>query len=61
MPASECPRQRPAFLEEERQVMGDFTYSQEYELAFVDDATAIFPEELIAAAFRDVAPLWEGA
>jgi hypothetical protein len=61
VPASECPRLSPAFLEEERRTMGDYIYSQEYDLAFVDDETSIFPEDLIAAAFADntIEPLFE--
>src|SRR5437016_7804972 len=51
VPASDCPRLSPAFLEEERRTMGDYIYSQEYDLAFVDDETSIFSEDSVARAF----------
>ena len=57
--AADCPRLLPAFLEDERRTLGDFYYSQEYELAFVDDEMQVFSEEWVAAAFtREVEPLW---
>lgn len=62
VPASECPRLRPEFLTEERLTMGDWRYSQEYQLAFVDDEESVFSEAALAAAFSgDVEPLWEAA
>jgi len=41
--------------------MGDYLFGQEYDLQFVDDATSIFGEDTIAAAFADmtIAPLFE--
>ena len=57
--AYDCPRISREFLEEERRSMGPILFSQEYELAFVDDSIAMFPVALIAAAFnKEVRPLW---
>jgi hypothetical protein len=60
--AADCPRLAPEFLGEERAVMGEWMYRQEYELAFVDDATQLFGEDVIAAMFTSqVRPLFEEA
>jgi hypothetical protein len=61
VPASDCPRLSPAFLEEERRTMGDYIFGAEYNLEFVDDETSIFGEDTIAAAFADntISPLFE--
>jgi hypothetical protein len=58
VPASECPRLDPGFLREELATMGEYMYSQEYELAFVEDELQAFGEEWVQAAFsREVSPL----
>lgn len=57
VPAEKCPRIPPAFLEEERQALGDLWYSQEYGCQFVDTTSSIFPYDAIeAAATSDVVP-----
>lgn len=59
VPASECPRISEEFLAEEKKALGAMRYSEEYELAFVDDDAAAFPMEIISAAFTsEVRPLW---
>jgi hypothetical protein len=59
VPASECPRITPEFLEEEKRELGAMRFSEEYQLAFVDDDAAAFPVDIIANAFTaEVRPLW---
>jgi hypothetical protein len=59
VPASACPRLTESFLAEERRALGPLRYSEEYELAFVDDETAVFPTAIIDRAFvSDLEPLW---
>lgn len=59
--ASDCPRISPEFLEDERRMLGEHTYRQEYECEFFDPDTAVFSSEMIEAALSDeVEPLWEG-
>lgn len=59
VPAAECPRLSPAFLAAERRTLGEYHYTQEYELAFVDDVMAVFAERWVSAAFsREIEPLW---
>ena len=60
VPASACPRISKEFLEEERRELGQMRYSEEYELAFIDNDEAVFPTEIIAKAFTtEVTPLWQ--
>jgi phage FluMu gp28-like protein len=57
--ASDCGRISAEFLAEELKVLGAQRFSEEYNLAFIDDNEAVFPSEIIAAAFTDaVRPLW---
>ena len=57
--AADCPRIAAAFLADERQQLGEFVYTQEYECEFIDSDTAVFSSELIARALSDdVRPLW---
>ena len=59
VPATDCPRIRPEFLEEEREALGDRAFRREYMCEFSDDDTAVFPRELIRSAFDpDVPPLF---
>ena len=56
--AEECPRISRAYLEEERNVLGDLWFRQEYLCEFVDSVNGIFDRDLIEAAMRDeVKPL----
>jgi hypothetical protein len=57
--ARECPRISPAFLEEERNSLGDWWYRQEYECDFADTSDQYFRTEDILRAFSDdVQPLF---
>ncbi len=57
--ASECPRISKAFLEEERNSLGDWWYRQEYECDFADTSDQYFRTEDILRAFSDdVEPLF---
>jgi hypothetical protein len=62
VPASECPRISPAFLEEERKALPPPVFRAEYECSFeaLDDQP--FSESMIASAFSDetVKPLFPG-
>jgi hypothetical protein len=61
VPATECPRISPAFLEEERQSMGEWWYQQEYFCRFLDAQDAVFRhEDILAALSPDVRPLFGG-
>ena len=57
--APECARIPKAFLEGEREGMGERCFRQEYLCEFSDVETALFDRELVMAAIRsDVKPLW---
>jgi Terminase large subunit, T4likevirus-type, N-terminal len=51
--ASECPRINPAFLEEQRRLLGPRYYAQEYESMFVDAEGQLFSSESIERVFCD--------
>jgi Terminase large subunit, T4likevirus-type, N-terminal len=58
--AEDCPRISKEFLAEELKELGALRFSEEYALEFIDDDSAVFPSEIIAAAFTDaVVPLWQ--
>lgn len=60
--ADDCPRISKEFLEDERRILGEHTYRQEYECEFFDPDSAVFSSEMIEAAMSDeVEPLWEVA
>jgi len=62
VPATQCPRIPPAFLEEERRAQGELKYASEYECRFVDVEDSVFSGEQVQAALDPtVAPLWEVA
>jgi hypothetical protein len=57
--ATECPRIKAAFLEEERREMGAAWFQQEYMGEFVDNGSAVFARDVVEAAIDDEAePLW---
>jgi hypothetical protein len=59
VPASECPRISPDFLEDERAALGDSWFKQEYECQFLDAVGALFRYEDIRRAISDeVEPLF---
>ena len=61
VPAAECPRISPAFLEEERAHLGDWWYRQEYECEFVEPADKVFGyDQVMRALTPDVKPLFGG-
>jgi hypothetical protein len=62
VPATQCPRISPAFLEDERRSLGDLFYRSEYLCEFVDTDDQVFGSELIRAAVDDsLLPLWGAA
>jgi Terminase large subunit, T4likevirus-type, N-terminal len=58
--AKDCPRITQEFLDEELKTLGGMKFSEEYNLAWIDSLEAVFPTELLEAAFGDqsVKPLW---
>jgi hypothetical protein len=52
--AEQCPRISPAFLEEERQQLGDWWFQQEYGCEFMDAETSAFRSDDIDRAFMEV-------
>ncbi len=58
VPAPECPRISPRFLEEERAAMGERRFRQEYLCEFVETESGAFDRELVERAIRsDFEPL----
>jgi hypothetical protein len=61
VPAKDCPRITPEFLEEEREALPSYIYRQEYECSFEDTEDQIFTHEMVQAAVTpDVTPLFGG-
>jgi hypothetical protein len=58
VPATQCPRIPPAFLEKERRSMGEWWFNQEYMCTFEDAETAAFSYEDVQAAFEGEVELW---
>jgi hypothetical protein len=52
-PATECARIRKAFLEEERAIMGERWFRQEYLCEFEDTLSGVFARELVESAITD--------
>jgi hypothetical protein len=59
VPAVECPRISPEFLEEERRTMGGFWFDQEYSCAFLDAISQAFRREDVDAAFEQEVQAWD--
>jgi len=57
--AQECPRISEAFLEEERQHLGEWWFKQEYFCEFMDAQTAAFSWEAVQAAMSEEVEAWE--
>lgn len=58
VPADQCPRIPPAFLEEERRALGPLWYASEYLCQFVDAVDAVFPSDLVAGLVSEqIVPL----
>ena len=58
IPASECPRIPPAFLEEERRTLGEWWYQQEYLCQFMDAKSQAFTRAEVDAAFTEEVEAW---
>lgn len=57
--AHDCPRISPAFLEEERQALGDWWFRQEYLCQFVETVDQVFGYDLVNAAVDEkIRPLF---
>ena len=57
--ASECPRIPQSFLDEERRVLGDWWFAQEYDCKFLDGETQPFGREDIERAFAEGVEAWD--
>jgi hypothetical protein len=61
VPASECPRISPEFLEEERNALPSWVYRQEYECSFEETEDQVFTTEMVERAVTsEVTPLFGG-
>ena len=52
-PATECARIKQSFLEEERKVMGERCFRQEYLCEFGDSVSSVFGRDLVEGAITD--------
>ena len=60
VPAEECPRISPEFLEEERQALPSWVYRQEYECSFEETSDQVFTTDMVERAVTsEVKPLFE--
>lgn len=59
VPASQCPRINPSWLEEERQTMGDWWFEQEYNCKFLDAESQAFSSAAIDRAFQEEVEVWQ--
>ena len=59
IPATDCPRITPAFLDAERRALGPLWFSQEYECTFAETEDSVFRNADIEAAIStDLKPLF---
>jgi hypothetical protein len=59
VPATECGRIGKTFLEQQRRVMGDAWFQQEYMCCFVDGTAGVFDRDVVERAIdEDEEPLW---
>jgi hypothetical protein len=62
VPARECPRISPQFLEEECEALPPWVYRQEYECSFEETEDAVFTTHMIdRAVTSEVKPLFEAS
>lgn len=62
VPAVDCPRISPAFLEDERRSLGQQVYAAEYECTFTDALDSVFrTDDILAALDHSVLPLFPTA
>lgn len=59
VPATDCPRISPEFLEEERRSLGEWWYQQEYMCEFMEAVDAVFRTEDIQQMFKEEVQQWE--
>jgi len=60
VPAAQCPRIPPEFLEEERATLPSWVYRQEYECSFEETEDQVFTTEMVERAVTpEVTPLFE--
>jgi hypothetical protein len=59
VPATECPRISPEFLEEERKSLGEWWFNQEYMCEFMESIDAVFRMEDIDKAFSEEFEQWQ--
>jgi hypothetical protein len=59
VPATECPRITPTLLEEERRILGEDMFRQEFMCEFVDGNGAVFDRDLVEMAFSKFVPALE--
>src|SRR5215204_526728 len=61
VPAEECPRISPEFLEEEQDALPSWVYRQEYECSFEETEDQVFTTEMVERAVTsEVTPLFGG-
>jgi len=53
-PATECPRIRASFLEEERKALGERWFRQEYLCEFEDSVSGVFGRDLVERAMTEL-------
>lgn len=58
VPASQCPRISPAFLEEQRRTRGEWFFRQEYGCEFVDGVNNVFNSEDVERVFSGKVETW---
>ena len=59
VPAANCPRIASEFLEEERRVLGEWWFGQEYDCEFLDAETQPFGREDVDRAFEEEVEAWQ--
>lgn len=58
VPATDCPRISPEFLEDERAELGHLWFRQEYLCEFIDNGSGVFDRDLVETSLTgDLAPL----
>lgn len=58
IPATECPRISPAFLEEERESLGDWAFRQEYLCEFTDTRSRLLSPEMLSSVLSQEEGYW---
>lgn len=59
VPATDCPRITPEFLEEEKKEMGEFWFNQEYMCQFMDSVSSAFRSEDIERIVQPELEVWD--